>query len=84
MNPANQSTEPGAFLPVDQLTYEQAIQELESIVHVLESGDNSLESALELFERGQLLAGHCKNLLEQAELKVNQITGQGLENFTAL
>ena len=66
---------------IDELNYEQALAELESIVSALESGDNPLEKTLALFERGQLLAQHCSRLLEQAELKIQQISGEDLIDF---
>ena len=55
------------------LSYEQAFQELEELVKRLESGEQSLEDALALFERGQALAARCGQLLEQAELKLRQL-----------
>lgn len=67
--------------PIDQLTYEQAYQELEEIVAALEADERSLDSALALFERGQLLARYCSALLDQAELKVQQVSGDQLVDF---
>ncbi|MCU0488346.1 MAG: exodeoxyribonuclease VII small subunit [Anaerolineales bacterium] len=67
--------------PIDQLTYEQAFSELEQIVTRLESNSLDLEVSLALFERGQALASHCAALLDQAELKVQQITSNGLSDF---
>ena len=59
-------------------TYEQAFAELESIVSILESNQGTLDQAMALFERGQALAQHCANLLERAELKVRQLSGEDL------
>lgn len=67
--------------PIDQLTYEQALTELEGIVSALESNEHSLDNALGLFERGQALARHCAGLLDQAELKVQQLLGEELVDF---
>ncbi len=67
--------------PVEELSYEQALAELESIVASLESGEHTLEEALACFERGQALARHCTTLLDQAELKVQQLSGEDLEAF---
>ncbi len=69
-------------IPVEQLTYEQAFSQLEEIVSVLESDEHSLELALALFERGQTLAHYCANLLDQAELKVQQLSAEELVDFT--
>ena len=63
---------------VDELTYEQALAELEGIVAALESGDHVLESALAFYERGQVLARYCSRLLEQAELKIQSLSGDEL------
>ena len=65
-------------IPMDNLTYEQAFLELETTVAVLESGDHSLEDSLSLFERGQALASHCADLLDKAELRVLQLSGDEL------
>ncbi len=67
--------------PVEELTYEQALSELEEIVATLESGDHILESALALFERGQALARHCALLLEQAEQKIKLLSGDDLVDY---
>lgn len=66
---------------VDELTYEEALAELEQIVAVLESEQNQLEEAIKLFERGQSLAARCGVLLEAAELKVKQVVGDVLLPF---
>jgi exodeoxyribonuclease VII small subunit len=67
--------------PLDTLSYEQAFSELEGIVAALEQNNQSLESAMALFERGQALARHCSNLLDQAEMKIQQISGGELVDF---
>ena len=67
--------------PIDKLTYEQAYAELEAVVNALESGEQSLDEALALFERGQGLSKHCADLLDKAELKVRKLSGENLEPF---
>ncbi len=62
-------------IPVEELSYEQAFAELESIVEKLESNQQSLEEALEMFERGRSLALHCTELLDKAELRIQQLSG---------
>jgi exodeoxyribonuclease VII small subunit len=69
------------YTPVEELTYEQALTELEEIVTALESEERSLDNAMSLFERGQSLARYCAGLLDQAELKVQQISGENLIDF---
>jgi exodeoxyribonuclease VII small subunit len=63
---------------LDDLSYEQAIAELESVVAALETGDHPLDAALALYERGQALARHCARLLDQAELKIQSLSGDDL------
>ncbi len=60
---------------VEELSYEEALAELEEIVASLEGEQNQLEDAIKLFERGQALAARCGVLLEAAELKVKQVVG---------
>ncbi len=62
--------------PIESLTYEQAFAELETIIQSLEADQSSLEDAIALFERGQALSRRCSALLEQAELRIRQLTGQ--------
>ena len=66
---------------VEELTYEEALMELEEIVSVLEGQQNQLEEAIKLFERGQALAARCTALLEAAELKVKQVAGDEIIPF---
>ena len=60
---------------IESLSYEKAYAELETIVDELETDSKTLEEALALFERGQILAQHCALLLDQAELRVRQLSG---------
>jgi exodeoxyribonuclease VII small subunit len=71
---------------IDGLTFEQAFAELEETVQQLEAGQLSLDESLALFERGQALSARCQQLLETAELKVQQLVprpggGYDLEPF---
>lgn len=67
--------------PIDKLTYEQAYAELEAVVSALETGEQSLDEAMALFERGQGLTRHCAELLDKAELKIRKLSGESLEPF---
>jgi exodeoxyribonuclease VII small subunit len=58
----------------ETMSFEEVMQELEQIVTQLENEQMSLDQSLELFERGQLLGNHCLQVLENAELKVSQLT----------
>lgn len=59
---------------VKDLSFEEAFGELEALVQQLEDGNLPLEDNIRLFERGSLLARHCQSLLDQAELRVQQLT----------
>ena len=67
---------------VEDLTYEQAFAEIEQITDILETGEHTLNQVISLFERGQALLKHCTLLLDQAELKVQQIQGDEISEFT--
>lgn len=62
---------------INELSFEQAFAELESIVAQLESGNLTLEQSVALFERGRKLSDHCQTVLDQAELRVNRLTDDG-------
>jgi exodeoxyribonuclease VII small subunit len=66
---------------VEELTYEEALAELEEIVALLEGEQKQLDDAIKLFERGQALAARCGVLLEAAELKVKQVVGDSVVSF---
>jgi exodeoxyribonuclease VII small subunit len=67
--------------PVEELSYEEALNELEAIVESLEGEQNPLEDSMKLFERGQALVMHCGGLLESAQLKVQKLVGESLVAF---
>ena len=55
------------------LTFEQALSELEDIVNSLERGDISLEDAIKAFERGSELKDQCEKRLKEGKMKVEKI-----------
>ena len=65
----------------EDLTFEQAFSELETVVAALESEGRPLNEAIALYERGQVLAKYCAELLEKAELKVRQLSGDKVIDF---
>ena len=79
MNPPKST--PGELVPVEKLSYEAALGELEALVLDLESDEHALEDALAMFERGQALAHYCAQLLENAELKIQELSGEELTDF---
>jgi exodeoxyribonuclease VII small subunit len=67
--------------PIDKMSYEEAYAELETIVASLEAGDQTLDESTTIFTRGQALIKRCAELLEKAELKVTQLTGEPLKEM---
>ena len=59
--------------PVDQLSFEAALKELEDIVGRLEQGEVDLEDSISLYERGQALKAHCETKLKAAEGRLEKI-----------
>lgn len=60
-----------------KLSFEEALRALEETVAGLEMGDLTLEESLALFEWGQKLAAFCNEQLENASLRVEQLTAEG-------
>jgi exodeoxyribonuclease VII small subunit len=58
---------------MDTLSFEQAFEQLEAAVEALQDGQMPLEQALNYYEEGMKLAQHCNELLEKAELRVQQL-----------
>ena len=58
---------------IKNLSFEDALSELESIVSKLERGDAPLEESIDIYERGAKLKKHCESKLKSAQLKVDKI-----------
>ena len=61
---------------IEEMSFEEALAELETIVRQLEQGDVELEKSIAIYERGAELKKHCEARLKSAELKVEQIVEQ--------
>jgi exodeoxyribonuclease VII small subunit len=59
--------------PIEQLSFEAALKELEAIVGRLEQGEVDLEDSIALYERGQALKDHCEKKLKSAESRLEKI-----------
>jgi len=64
---------------VNEMSFEEAMKELEAVVGQLERGDVALDESINLYERGAALKARCEAKLKEAEEKVAKITldGQG-------
>lgn len=60
-------------VPVENLSFEKALAELEAIVQKLEQGKVDLEESITIYERGEALRRHCEGLLSTAEARVEKI-----------
>jgi len=60
----------------DEPTFEKAQRELEEIVHRLESGEASLDEALRLWQRGEELYRLCRERLDAAEGRIEELAGR--------
>ncbi len=58
----------------EALSFEEAFERLEAAVAALQDGQMPLERALQLYEEGMKLAQHCNELLQKAELRVEQLS----------
>ena len=62
---------------VEQLSFEDALAELESVVEKLEGGTLDLNQTVMLYQRGRTLAAHCQHLLDAVELRIQQLVPAG-------
>jgi exodeoxyribonuclease VII small subunit len=75
--------------PIEDMSFEEAMQELERVVSQLESGNAPLDQSISLYERGEALRKRCDTRLKDAELRVQKIIqgadgeAKGAEPFDA-
>jgi exodeoxyribonuclease VII small subunit len=58
---------------IEEMSYEQALGELETLIRRLETGSVDLADSIASYERGVALAAHCSGLLEDTEKKVQRL-----------
>jgi len=58
---------------VEELTFEQALSELQEIVRGIETGKDDLEKVINDYERGNALKVHCESKLKEAKLRIEKI-----------
>lgn len=74
---------------IKDMSFEDALGELETIVRNLETGNTKLDESINAYERGVALKKHCENRLDNARLKIEKISldengaPKGLEQFDA-
>ena len=58
---------------INNLSFEEALEELENITTTFEDGDSALENAVNLYNRGVLLKKHCEKKLKEAKKKIDEV-----------
>lgn len=66
-----------AALPIEDMSFEDALKELERIVQRLESGDEQLDMSIALYERGSQLRQRCADRLDAAQARIEAIRLDG-------
>jgi len=59
---------------IDKLSFEGAIKALTEIVNKIEGGQTPLKDSLQQYERGMALIKHCREILQQAEKRIEKIS----------
>ena len=59
-----------------EMTFEQTIKELTSIVSKIEQGEIPLQDSLQQYERGMALIKHCRGILQKAEKRIEKISSE--------
>ena len=62
---------------LENLSFEEAIEALGSIVQEIETGQVPLQESLKQYEKGMALIGHCRDILQGAEKKIEEIDSRG-------
>ncbi|MCC6230420.1 MAG: exodeoxyribonuclease VII small subunit [Phycisphaerales bacterium] len=73
------SKRPGKHGDGTELSFEESLAQLEAIVEKIEGGEVGLESALEEYERGVSLLKRCRDVLDRAEQKVEELSAKAGE-----
>ena len=61
------------------LSFEEALKELQNLVEELESGNVELEKSISLYEKGTKLKLYCEEKLKVAEAKISKVTNETIE-----
>lgn len=59
---------------IRQMSFEQALEELQQIVARLEKGEGQLDQAIDSYKRGSELKQHCENKLREAKQQIDKIS----------
>ena len=65
---------------INNLSFEEALEELESITESFEDGNSTLENAVSLYSRGVLLKKHCEKKLKEAKKKIDEVRVNNIDS----
>ena len=65
---------------INNLSFEEALEELESITDSFEDGDSTLENAVNLYNRGVLLKKYCEKKLQEAKKKIDEVRVNNIDS----
>ena len=65
---------------INNLSFEEALEELENITETFEDGDSALENAVNLYNRGVLLKKHCEKKLKEAKKKIDEVKVNSIDS----
>ena len=65
---------------IEEMSFEEAYEKLNKILEKFESGDVSLETSINLYEKGMWLKNHCDKKLQNAEMKIKKVVGKKSED----
>ena len=65
---------------INNLSFEEALEELESITESFEDGNSTLENAVNLYNRGVLLKKHCEKKLKEAKKKIDEVKIKNIDS----
>ena len=68
------------FEDIKNLSFEESLAELETIIKKMESGNVKLSQSVEFYERGIALKNHCEDILKDAKLKIEKIQLKPISN----
>lgn len=59
---------------IDSMSFEEALAELQELIHAIDSGNETLDNCIAAFERGSELKALCQKKLDEAKLKIQKIS----------
>ena len=69
---------------METLSFEEAFKQLEATIVALQDGKMPLDRALQQYQEGMKLVQHCNELLQQAELSIQQLTVDEASNMSTI